>query len=66
MTGVTGAIEVDVAALQQIIQPADAVPAITVGFQYQPVLAVVTGLAVVFRQQVDQQLAGISRKPHSK
>ena len=54
MSGVAGRLGVDVAALQQIIQPADAVPAIAIGFDHQRVLAAVVGLAVVFRQQVDQ------------
>ena len=35
MTCVTGGIGIDVAALQQIIQPADAVPAISIAFEHQ-------------------------------
>src|ERR1700739_3791622 len=48
---------VDVAALQQIIEPAAAVPAIAVSLQQHAVPAVVARAAVIFRQKVDQQRA---------
>ena len=47
----------DAPALEQIVETADSVPAITIGFDHQPVLAVFAGMAVIFREQVDQQLA---------
>ena len=42
----------DVAALQQIIQATDPVPAIAVGLQEQPVLAAGVRTTVIFAQQV--------------
>src|SRR6185436_18856908 len=48
---------IDVAAFQQVIQSATAIPAIAVGLQHQRVLAVLAGAAVIFREQVDQELA---------
>ena len=50
MTGLARSIGVDVAALEQIIEPADAVPAIAVGFEQQRVPATVVGAAVIFGQ----------------
>src|SRR5206468_1939743 len=49
---------VDIAALQQIIQSADAVPAIAVGLQHDAVLAAFVGVAVVFCEQIYEVLAG--------
>src|ERR1019366_9618068 len=66
VTGLASRIGIDVAALQQIIQAAHTVPAVSVSFEHEPVLAAVVGLAVVFRQQVDQKLAGVSGKAGSK
>jgi len=45
---------VDIAPLQQIIQPADPVPAIPVRLQHDSVLAALVGVAVVLREKVDQ------------
>ncbi len=56
-------IGVDIASLQQIVQPADAIPAITVGLQHQRVPAARVGVAVVFRKQVDQELSRVTGKP---
>ena len=50
-----------IGALQQIIQAADAVPAIAVGLEAARVLAVVVCVAVIVGQEVDQQLA--ARRP---
>jgi hypothetical protein len=49
---------VDVAALQQIIQSSDTVPAISVAFDHEPVLATLVGPAVVLGKQIDQKPAG--------
>src|ERR1700686_666007 len=60
MTGFACRVGVDVGAFEQIVETADAIPAISVGFEQQRVLAGLIGLAVVFRQQVDQKLAGVA------
>ena len=52
---------IDVAALQQIVEAADAVPAVAVGFQQQRVPAALVGAAVVLRQQIDQQACRLRR-----
>src|SRR5258706_12833085 len=62
MTGLVGDVGVDVAALQQIIEASDAVPAVSVSFEQQRVLAAFIGPTVIFRQQVDQKLCRISGK----
>src|SRR5215469_2911309 len=43
---------IQVAALEQVIDATDAVPAIAIGFQDQVVFAIVTRMAVIFAQQV--------------
>src|SRR5882762_3102950 len=63
VAGLACRVGVDVAALQQIVEASDPVPTIGIRFQHQRVLAALVGLAVVFRQQVDQQLAGVAGKP---
>src|ERR1700682_3254938 len=63
MTGLARGVGVDVAALQQIGEASDRVPAISVGFEQEHVLAVLIGPTVIFRQQVDQKLCRISGKP---
>ena len=60
MTGMARGVDIDVAAFQQIVEAADAVPAITVGFQQHLVPALFAGFAVVFRQQVDQVVTGVA------
>ena len=47
----------DFAALQEVVEPADAVPAIAIGFEQDAMPAAVVRLAVVFGQQVYEQLA---------
>ncbi len=66
MTGLACPVGVDVAALQQIVEASDAIPAISVGFEDEPVLAPLNGPAMVFRQQVDQELGGLSGKANCK
>ena len=66
MTGLAGGIGIDVAALQQIVEAADAIPAIAVAFQQQRVPAALVGVAVIFGQQIDQKLAGLAGKPDRK
>src|SRR5712671_6926343 len=56
MTSLAGGVGVDIAALEQIVEASDAVPAVSVGFEQQRMLAALIGLAVVFRQQVDQKI----------
>src|SRR2546429_9041928 len=51
---------VDVAALQEIVEASYAIPAISVGFEDESVPAALVGPAVVFRQQINQELAGLS------
>src|SRR5260370_22951110 len=60
MTGLARGVGVDVAALQQIVEASDAVPAVSGGFEQERVLAALIGLAVIFRQQVDQKFSSIS------
>src|SRR5262249_39566889 len=48
---------VDVAAPKQIVQPTDAVPPIAISLDHEPVLAVLVGAAVLFAQQIDEELA---------
>src|SRR5665213_2656786 len=55
---------VNVASFEQIIQSANAVPTIAVRLQYQGVLAPIVGLAVVFRQKVDQVFSLVTGKPN--
>ena len=62
MTGLPGSIGIDIAALQQIIEAADAVPAVAIGLEQQRVPAALVGAAVVLGQEIDQQLAGFTRK----
>src|SRR3954453_20856337 len=66
MAGSSRAVHVDVAALQEIIETADAVPAIAVGLEQQFVAAALVGLAVVFREQVHKRLAGLAGNSHAK
>jgi hypothetical protein len=47
-------------ALEQIVEPADAIPAIAVVLRKQDMLAAPTGTAVVLGQQVDQELADVA------
>src|SRR5579871_735692 len=51
---------IDVAASEQIIEPADAIPAIAVAFHQHLVPAAIVGAAVVLVEQIDQQLAGLA------
>ena len=53
---------VDVAALEQIVEPADAVPAIAVGSS-RAVPAVAPGTAVILGEQVDQQIVRFVFQP---
>src|SRR5215204_3433665 len=48
---------VDFGPSQQVVEAADAVPAVAVGFDHQPVLALVVAMAVVLGEQVHQLLA---------
>src|SRR5262245_36131432 len=48
---------VDVRSPQQIVQSADAIPAIAIALDDQPMLAVLAGTAVLLGQEVDQQRA---------
>ena len=63
MTGLAGYLGVEVAALQEIIEAADAVPTVSVSVEEQLMPAAFVGGAVILGQQVDQELAGIARKP---
>ncbi len=55
MRGLAGRIRVDIAPLEQIIEPADAVPAIAIGLEHQSVPAAVVGVAVVFGEQTERR-----------
>src|SRR6266542_6717067 len=59
-------LHVDIAALEQIIQAPDAIPAIAVWLQHQPVLAVVARMAVIVRQEIDEQAAALAFQPGRK
>src|SRR5580704_18427410 len=59
-------VRIDVAALEEIIEPADAVPAISIAFHHQPVAAAFVGAAVILAQKIDQQLAGFAGQPDRK
>src|SRR5262245_34148563 len=50
----------DVGAPQEIVEPAHAVPTITVAFDDQMMLAIIAGPAVLGTQQVDESLAMLS------
>src|ERR1700757_4375339 len=58
-----GCIPVDVAALQQIIQSTNAIPAIAVALYHERVSPAFVRVAVVFAQQVYQQLSCVAAKP---
>jgi len=62
MTGVACRVGTDVAALQEIVQASDPIPAISVAFDDQSVAAALIRLAVILRQQIDEKLAGVARK----
>src|ERR1700687_4034971 len=66
MFSLAGGVDRDVAAPEQIIEAADAIPSVAIGFEQQPVLAALIGVAVVFRQQVDQEFAAVSRQADRK
>ena len=63
---ITGDLEAEVGRLiglgatQQIIQSADAKPAVAIALDDQPMLAALVGAAVVLAQEIDQQLAGFA------
>jgi hypothetical protein len=46
----------DVATPKQIIQTADAVPAVSIGLHQEPMLPFLIGAAVLFGQEIDQQV----------
>jgi len=62
MTGLAGYLGVEVAALQEIIEAADAVPTVSVSVEEQHMPAAFVGGAVILGQQVDQELAGFAGK----
>jgi hypothetical protein len=66
MSGLARSIHVDIAALEQIIEPADAIPAVAIAFHQKPVPAAFVGMAVVLAQQVDQQFSGIAGNPYGE
>src|ERR1700689_253570 len=66
MAGLAGRIDVDVAALEQIVEASDAIPAVAIALDHQPVPAALVGMTVILRQEVDQQLACVSREPGRK
>ena len=47
MTGLAGRVGIDVAAFEQIIEASDAIPAISVGFEKQRMLAALVDLAAI-------------------
>ncbi len=55
MRGFSRRIRVDIAPLEQIIEAADAVPAIAIGLEHQSVPAAVVGVAVVFGEPTERQ-----------
>jgi hypothetical protein len=54
---------VDIAAFEQIIQSAGAIPAVAVGLQQQMVPAVIAHLAVIVRQEIDEQVVPFTFQP---
>src|SRR5437879_3912176 len=48
---------VDLAAPQEIVQPADPIPPITIGLDHEAMLAALVGAAVILGQEIDQELA---------
>src|SRR6185437_7128994 len=61
-----GRVLVDVAALEQIVEAADAIPAIAIGFHQERMPAAAVGAAVILVEQVDQQLSGVAGQSDSK
>ena len=49
MTGFPAGIDINIAAFEQVIESADAIPAIAVTLQHQGVPAAFVGMTVVFR-----------------
>src|SRR5262249_61758741 len=47
----------DAPARNQMVHPADADPPIAIGLDHEPMLAVLVGVAVLFAQQIDEELA---------
>src|SRR5262249_54583311 len=45
-------------SLEQVIQPAHAIPAIAIGLQANTMLAILADPAVILAQQIDQQISG--------
>src|SRR5439155_8080478 len=48
---------VGVAAAKQIVQPTDAEPTVAIGLDHEPMLAVLVSAAVLFAQEIDEELA---------
>src|SRR5262249_18132065 len=48
---------IDVSAPKHIVRPADTEPPIAVALNHDPMLAVLVGVAVLFPQQIDEELA---------
>jgi hypothetical protein len=55
-------IRIDLAALQEIIESAGAIPAVSVSLDQQRVPAVLVGAAVIFGQEIDEELAGLAAR----
>src|SRR5262249_61028686 len=47
----------EVAAPRPLVRPAAADPPIAIGLDHEPMLAVLVGVAVLFAQQIDKELA---------
>src|SRR5688572_19527942 len=60
----SGRFGVYVAPFEQVVEAADAIPAIRVAFEHQAMFAVCVRAAVIFGQQVDQKLAGFTFEPY--
>src|SRR6266511_4902675 len=52
-----------IAALEQIVEPADPIPAIAVSLEADAMLAALAGAAVLAREQIDQELSLLAGKP---